>query len=43
MGNLFEQGFEQIWNDERYQSWRLRLLSDNPPAPCAGCGVHWSL
>ena len=43
MGNLFEQDFAQIWNDERYQQWRLQLLSDQPAAPCAGCGVHWSL
>jgi radical SAM protein with 4Fe4S-binding SPASM domain len=43
MGNLFEQDFTQIWNDARYQRWRAQLLSDQPPAPCAGCGVHWSL
>jgi radical SAM protein with 4Fe4S-binding SPASM domain len=43
MGNLFEQDFTQIWNDDRYQQWRLQLLSDQPPTPCAGCGVHWSL
>jgi len=43
MGNLFEQDFTHIWNDARYQQWRLQLLSDQPPAPCAGCGVHWSL
>ena len=43
MGNLFEQDFTQIWNDERYQQWRLQLLSDQPASACAGCGVHWSL
>jgi len=43
MGNLFERDFAQIWNDERYEQWRLQLLSDQPPSPCAGCGVHWSL
>ena len=43
MGNLFEQDFSKIWNDERYQRWRTDLLSDQPPKPCRGCGVHWSL
>jgi len=43
LGNLFEHQFEQIWNDPRYQQWRVDLLSDQPPKPCAGCGVHWSL
>ncbi len=43
MGNLFEQDFAEIWNDERYQAWRAALLSDHPPTPCRGCGVHWSL
>ena len=43
MGNLFKQDFNEIWNDERYQAWRAALLSDQPPTPCKGCGVHWSL
>ncbi len=43
LGNLFEQPFENIWNDTRYQQWRERLLSDAPHEACAGCGVHWSL
>ena len=43
LGNLFEQPFVEIWNDERYQQWRRDLLSDTPHPACAGCGVHWSL
>ncbi len=43
MGNLFERDFAKIWNDDRYQHWRTELLSDAPPMPCRGCGVHWSL
>jgi radical SAM protein with 4Fe4S-binding SPASM domain len=43
MGNLFQRGFGEIWNDERYQTWRENLLSDHPPKACEGCGVHWSL
>jgi MoaA/NifB/PqqE/SkfB family radical SAM enzyme len=43
LGNLFERDFQSIWNDTRYQQWRLDLLSDRPAEPCTGCGVHWSL
>jgi len=43
LGNLFDQPFDEMWNDERYQQWRARLLSDSPHLACAGCGVHWSL
>jgi MoaA/NifB/PqqE/SkfB family radical SAM enzyme len=43
LGNLFDRGFVEIWNDERYQSWRKKLLSDHPAKACEGCGVHWSL
>jgi radical SAM protein with 4Fe4S-binding SPASM domain len=43
LGNVLEQPFEEIWNDERYQQWRKKLLSDIPHEACAGCGVNWSL
>jgi radical SAM protein with 4Fe4S-binding SPASM domain len=43
LGNVFEQPFDQVWNDSRYRRWRERLLSDHPHAACAGCGVYWSL
>lgn len=43
MGNLFEAPFTEIWNADRYRIWRTELLSDHPPKPCQGCGVHWSL
>jgi radical SAM protein with 4Fe4S-binding SPASM domain len=43
LGNVFEQSFDELWNDTRYQQWRERLLSDAPHEACAGCGVHWSL
>jgi len=43
MGNLFENPFVELWNREQYREWRKNLLSDDPPAPCRGCGVHWSL
>ncbi|MBI4790914.1 MAG: radical SAM protein [Chloroflexi bacterium] len=43
MGNLFEQDFSAIWNNEKYRAWRHALLSDHPPRACQGCGTHWSL
>jgi len=43
LGNVFEQPFGDLWNAERYQEWRARLLSDTPHPACAGCGVFWSL
>lgn len=43
LGNIFEQPFGDLWNAERYQEWRTRLLSDHPHKACAGCGVFWSL
>ena len=43
LGNLFEQPFEQLWNAQPYQEFRAQLMSADPPAPCAGCGVYWSL
>jgi radical SAM protein with 4Fe4S-binding SPASM domain len=43
LGNAFEQPIEEIWNGPRYQEWRRRMLSDQPPAACAGCGSAWSL
>lgn len=43
LGNIFDQPFGDLWNAERYQEWRARLLSDDPNSACAGCGAHWSL
>lgn len=44
LGNLRLQSVAEVWNGERYQNWRERLLSsDSPPAACNGCGADWSL
>lgn len=43
MGNLFDQPFDEIWNNPLYQKWRTDLLSAIPHKACAGCGVYWSL
>jgi radical SAM protein with 4Fe4S-binding SPASM domain len=44
LGNVTQQPIAEVWNGERYQSWRKALLSDtDPPAACLGCGADWSL
>jgi MoaA/NifB/PqqE/SkfB family radical SAM enzyme len=43
LGNLFEQPFAEIWNNDRYRAFRSALLSPHPHTACAGCGVFWSL
>jgi len=43
LGNLFEHPFNEIWNEARYQQFRMELLSDHPHKACASCGVYWSL
>ncbi len=43
LGNTFSQGLASIWNGRRYQEFRRRLLSVDPPECCKGCGACWSL
>jgi MoaA/NifB/PqqE/SkfB family radical SAM enzyme len=43
LGNATQQSLREIWNGPRYQDFRRALLSDDPPAACASCGVRWSL
>jgi len=43
LGNAFEEPLEGIWNGERYQTWRARMLEGEPPAACANCGSAWAL
>jgi radical SAM protein with 4Fe4S-binding SPASM domain len=43
LGNLFERPFSEIWNQPRYQEFRMNLLSQHPNQACASCGVYWSL
>jgi MoaA/NifB/PqqE/SkfB family radical SAM enzyme len=43
MGSVWETEFTTIWNGAKYRSWRRALLSADPPVPCSGCGVRWSL
>lgn len=43
LGNVFQTPFAEIWNGERYQSFRAAFDSDSPWDQCAGCGSKWSL
>jgi MoaA/NifB/PqqE/SkfB family radical SAM enzyme len=43
LGDATQETLRNIWNGERYQGFRAALLSDKPPAACAGCGLRWSL
>ena len=43
LGDATQQSLREIWNGERYQAFRRALLSDEPAAACARCGLRWSL
>ncbi|HEX5454627.1 MAG TPA: radical SAM protein [Stellaceae bacterium] len=43
LGDATQQSLRDIWNGARYRDFRTALLSDEPPASCAGCGLRWSL
>jgi MoaA/NifB/PqqE/SkfB family radical SAM enzyme len=43
LGDATQETLRAIWNGPAYQAFRQALLSDAPPAACAGCGHRWSL
>ena len=43
LGDATQESLRDIWNGERYQSFRAGLLSATPPQACANCGLRWSL
>ena len=43
LGDATQETLRDIWNGDKYQAFRSALLSDQPPAACAGCGLRWSL
>jgi MoaA/NifB/PqqE/SkfB family radical SAM enzyme len=43
LGDATQQTLREIWNSAAYQRFRGELLSDQPPRPCANCGLRWSL
>ena len=43
LGDATQETLRDIWNGAGYQAFRSALLTDQPPAACAGCGLRWSL
>ncbi len=43
LGDATQESLRQIWNGARYREFRRALLSEQPPAACARCGLRWSL
>lgn len=43
LGDATQESLREIWNGPRYREFRRALLTDRPPATCAGCGLRWSL
>jgi MoaA/NifB/PqqE/SkfB family radical SAM enzyme len=43
LGDATQETLQEIWNGAAYRSFRQALLSDQPPAACASCGLRWSL
>lgn len=43
LGNALVEPLAEIWNGERYQTFRTTFESDTPPDPCRGCGSLWSI
>ena len=43
LGNIWECGFDELWNADPYRAWRRALLGPCPHEACTGCGVYWSL
>jgi MoaA/NifB/PqqE/SkfB family radical SAM enzyme len=43
LGNLYRQSLEDVWWGEKYLDFRRALRTAEPPEPCRGCGVKWSL
>ena len=43
LGDATQQSLRDMWNSPAYRGFRASLLSDEPPKPCQGCGLRWSL
>jgi len=43
MGNIMEQSFRSIWNNEHYVKLRASVNSNNPPEFCRTCTVQWGI
>ena len=43
LGDATQQSLREIWSGPAYREFRDALLSNQPPAACANCGLRWSL
>ncbi|MFN8525465.1 MAG: radical SAM protein [Chloroflexota bacterium] len=43
LGNHIRDGLGATWHGERYEAFRDRLYSADPPDSCRQCGIAWSL
>jgi MoaA/NifB/PqqE/SkfB family radical SAM enzyme len=43
LGDATRQTLREIWDGAAYREFRAALLSENPRACCAKCGLRWSL
>jgi len=43
LGNVFAKPLADIWYGAKYQNFRQRRQTDEPPVCCQGCGMSWSL
>jgi len=43
LGDATQQTLKDIWNGERYYTFRQALMGPHPPRACASCGLRWSL
>ncbi len=43
LGNAFHEPLAEIWNGDRYRTFRTTFETDNAPDPCKGCGSLWSV
>src|SRR3978361_617657 len=43
LGDATQTTLRDIWNSPAYRGFRSSLLGENPPMPCQGCGLRWSL
>jgi len=43
LGNYLHDGVAATWHSDRYQAFRQRLYSSDPPPSCRNCGLAWSL
>ena len=43
MGNIKKEGFWNVWNGKKYQTFRKRIHSDLPPLNCRNCSISWGI